>query len=335
MDSLISFFQQFSVSQLGLNQLSQFHFLRPWWLMSLIPLFYFYRTVSASDDVIKQWQGHMSDNIIKHLSLNQQYSRRFNPKSLFAIFAIIATLVMAGPSWTKKASPFFVDESALIIALDVSESMQNTDVQPSRLLRAKQKIVELLTLRGDAKTALIVYSNTAHVAMPITQDKAMILYFLDVLDTKLLPEGQAKPESMIAPALTLLEQTKSPSTLLVLTDQTNQQTISELTIQFKEKPHRTLIWAIGENPDSGLASSNGLTEQQRQDLSSLANAGNGEMVLFTHNSDDVEQVNSAIENNMFAANDTAQPWYDHGYLLLLLLLPIQALWFRRGWTMQW
>jgi Ca-activated chloride channel family protein len=59
------------------------------------------------------------------------------------------------------------------------------------------------------------------------------------------------------------------------------------------------------------------------------------MVPFTHNSDDVSKVNSAIKNNMFAVNDKAQPWHDAGYLLLFLLIPLQGLWFRKGWTLQW
>jgi Ca-activated chloride channel family protein len=320
---------------LTIAQLSQFHFMRPWWLLSLLPLYIFYRSLVEKDDVVHQWREHMSAKVIQHLTLNQQKTRQFTPKKLFAAFAVISTLVMAGPTWTKKASPFFVDESVLVIALDVSKSMQTTDIQPSRLLRAKQKIIELLALRGDAKTALVVYAGSAHIAMPITQDKEMIRHFLDVLDTSLLPVPESLPQSVIKPATQLLLQAHTASTLLLLTDSTNPQTIDGFNDFYSKQAHQMVVWAIGENPDSGLTSSTGLADTQLNLLSKLAESGHGEMIPFTHNSDDVHAVNNSIENNLFAVNDKAQPWHDAGYLLLFLLIPLQALWFRRGWTLQW
>lgn len=330
MDYIISL-----LAPLNLSQLNNFHFLRPWWLVSIIPLFLFYRSMVTKDDVLKQWQGHMSNKVIENLALRSDHARKVTPKSLFMVFAIISTLVMAGPTWTKKASPFFVDESVLIIALDVSDSMQKSDLQPTRLLRAKQKINELLALRGDAKTALIVYAGSAHIAMPITQDREMIRHFLDVLDSDLLPVSESLPQSVIQPSKTLLAQTKSPSTLLILTDQTNSETVNKFGEFFAKQQHQLLVWAIGENPDSGLQSSTGITSVQLELLSDLASNGHGKMVPFSHSSDDVDKVVHSIENNMFSVNDKAQPWFDVGYLFLFLLIPLQALWFRRGWTMQW
>jgi Ca-activated chloride channel family protein len=190
--------------------ITNFHFMRPWWLLSIIPLVWFYRSVAAKDDIVQQWRGHMSDKLISHLSRSDKQSVNITPKTLFLVFSIIATVVMAGPSWKQTASPFFVNESALIIALDVSSSMNTADIQPSRLLRAKQKVNELIELRGDAKTALIVYAGSAHVAMPVTKDKAMIKHFLDVLDSSLMPVKESDPESVLTPAKTVLNQTKAP-----------------------------------------------------------------------------------------------------------------------------
>lgn len=315
--------------------LSDFHFLRPWWLLSIVPLFLFYRSMVSKDDVVQQWRQHMSDKVIKHLTLSQQQSHKLTPKNLFLVFAVITTIIMAGPSWKKTTSPFFVDQSVLIIALDVSESMHHDDIQPSRLLRAKQKINALLALRGGAKTALVVYAGSAHIAMPITNDKEMIRHFLDVLDTDLLPLKDSIPQSVVKPSITLLTQTTTPSTLLLLTDKSNQQASDAFKTFFAEQPHQLVVWAIGENPNSGLSTSVGITPDQLSLLTSLAENSQGEMVPFTHNADDVEQVNEAISNNLSASNDNAQPWYDEGYYLLFLLIPLQGLWFRRGWTMQW
>lgn len=318
-----------------MDALSHFHFLRPWWLLSIVPLFIFYRSMLKQDDPLKQWRGHMSEKMIKHLTLADKKQQLVNPKNLFVVFAIISTLIMAGPSWRQTTSPFFVDQSVLVVALDVSESMHNDDIQPSRLLRAKQKINALLDKRGDAKTALVVYAGSAHVAMPVTKDKEMIRHFLDVLDTKLLPVKDSRPESVVAPVIKLLNQTDTPSTLLLLTDKTNSTAINEFKQYFETQPHQMLVWAMGENPDSGLTTSSGLSANALSELTQLASAGNGEMVPFTHNEDDIYEVNHDIKNNLESSEDEAMPWLDEGYFLLFLLIPLQALWFRRGWTMQW
>ncbi|GAM75754.1 TPR domain protein in aerotolerance operon [Vibrio ishigakensis] len=66
---------------------------------------------------------------------------------------------MAGPTWKQETSPLFEDNSELIIALDVS--MQGQDLAPSRLVRAKQKISQLLEMRGDARSGLIIFGGSA------------------------------------------------------------------------------------------------------------------------------------------------------------------------------
>jgi Ca-activated chloride channel family protein len=242
---------------------------------------------------------------------------------------------MAGPTWQQQPSPFFEDNSELVIALDVSDSMNNTDIQPSRLERAKQKINQLIDRRGDAKTGLVIYGGSGHVAMPVTKDQDLTRYFLDVLDASLLPDKESKPASVLAPTLSLISQAKAPSTVLILTDKTNEDAIEKFAKAFEQQQHQVIVWAMGENPQSGGNGSAGISESQLGLLSQLAQTGHGEMIPFTHDASDVEAVNRAIQNNLFAVSDNALPWLDAGYWLLFLLLPIQLMWFRKGWTLQW
>ena len=320
---------------LALSQLKHFHFLRPWWLCAIIPLALFYRYVVRVDDTLSPWKKVMSEKVIQHLSQQHKQAGYFTPRKLFSVYCVLAVLVMAGPSWTRQATPFFVDDSALIIVVDASESMQRSDLKPSRLLRAKQKVHELLDKRGDAKTALIVYAGSGHVAMPITQDQGLIRHFLDVLNTDLLPEPEAKPSAALGPIKSLLDQLKAPSSVVLLTDQTNSQAVSAFKDYWKESEHTLLVWAIGENPSSGLDSSTGLSSQQLDLLEQLADSGKGRMIPFSHNSDDVRSVMRGINNQIMSVNDKSQPWRDAGYLLLVPLFILQLLWFRKGWVLKW
>ena len=64
---------------------------------------------------------------------------------------MIASLALAGPTWKREPTPFSEDQAPLVIALDVSSSMEMTDIQPSRLQRAQQKVRDLLALRSGAR----------------------------------------------------------------------------------------------------------------------------------------------------------------------------------------
>lgn len=321
------------------GELSQFHFLRPWWLLAFLPMLGLYYVLKKQDDVMSQWQRVMSKNVIEHLTVKRSGHGVITPNRLFVLFSVLATFVMAGPSWQQQVSPFYEDNAGLVIALDVSASMNATDIEPTRLERAKQKISQLIQLRGDAKTGLVVFGGSAHVAMPMTKDSELIRYFLDVLDENLLPIKESNPEVVIPPIVKMLKQAKAPSTVLLVTDKTNTLAIEKMKSEFKELNHQVVVWAMRESGQSGglkqSASVPKESQTQLNNLSMLAEAGHGKLVTFMRNSADVEQVQSLIKNNLFAVNDTEQPWLDAGYLLLFMLLPVQLMWFRRGWTLQW
>lgn len=298
----------------------------------------FYLFLLKQDDLTAQWRKHMSPKMVEKLTINADKKSYINPRNLYLLFAIIATLLMSGPTWKKQASPFFEDNSELIIALDVAGSMNEKDLQPTRLKRAKQKVVQLMDTRGDAKTGLVVYGGSAHVAMPVTKDRTLARYFIDVLDAELLPDQTSKPDSFIAPALTLMNKVKVPSTLLILTDKTNSEAVNQLRERFADLEHQVIVWTIAENANSGSdiqTSTTGLNKQELAQLTELAKAGHGQMVTFTHDTSDIDEVYGLIQNNLFSSNDISQPWLDSGYVLLFLLLPIQLLWFRRGWALKW
>ena len=320
------------------SEISNFHFIRPWWLLSLFPLLVFHYLLRKEDDLTSQWRKHMSAKMVERLAINGQQTGLITPRHLFLVIAIISTLVMAGPTWMRQTSPLFEDNSELIVVLDVADTMNQTDLQPTRLTRAKQKIMQLIEKRGDAKTALVVYGGSAHIAMPTTKDSTLAHYFLDVLDNQLLPDQTTKPGAFIDPVKTLLGKAKAPSTVLLLTDKTDEQAISRLQQEFAQLEHQVLVWAIGEHPGSGSGAEvipGGLSQEGMAQLSKLAQSGHGVMVPFTHNSEDIDRVDGLIQNNLFGSQDADQPWLDSGYWLLFLLLPMQLMWFRRGWTLKW
>lgn len=317
--------------------LDTFHFLRPYWLLSIFPILMIIKSFYRRDNNLTLWRQVMSAEILQHLTVTSSNPSRFTPKSVMVIFALLSCMVAAGPSWKQQASPFSEDKSALVIALDVSQSMNQGDIQPSRLLRAKQKILELLAVRGDAKTALIAFSGSAHTIMPITNDSDMIRHFLDSLNNSLMPKPGKLPETVLPITKQLFQATQVPGTLLVLGDGATSETVVQFTSFFKSSSHQLIYWAFGnansaKNEGDILSS---IIPLQLSQLTALTDNSNGQLVLMTHDKQDVLKVNQYIENNLTLVNDSAQPWHDEGYPLVFIMAACFLLWFRRGWTLQW
>lgn len=310
------------------SQLADFHLLRPWWSLLLVPSLVIYWLLSMNTRQAGQWQQNMSPAILSHLTVRGTSQRWFSPKNALLIFMLLSTVVLTGPSWQRQASPLLQDESVLVIALDLSESMANKDLQPSRLLRAKQKISELIKLRGDAKTGLIAFAGSAHVAMPVSRDQQMVLHFLDALQLETMPKKQKDQTQVLTKLSALADNKQVPVSLLLLTDSTNSEAISQYQDYFKKNDHQLIVWGIN-HPTMAI------NEVDNTLLQQLADSSGGDYVPYSLEGADSPVVNRHIARHMINADDSELPWQDAGYALLYLLAAIQLLWFRKGWVIQW
>jgi Ca-activated chloride channel family protein len=317
-----------------LATLQHFHLMRPYWLLIFIPILLIFRSLSKRDDTLGVWRSLMSPEILKHLTVSGSSNHLLSPKKVSWLLGILACIVLVGPSWTQKSSPFTEDKSVLIIALDVSKTMEQSDIQPSRLLRAKQKIIELLAIRGDANTALIAYSGSAHVVMPITNDSEMIRHFLDALDRKIMPNEGKIPQTVLPLAENLFKATQVPGTLLLLGDGASNDTVQQFSRYFANNSHQLVVWGIGNSEPTKDKDSNIIPMQLTQ-LEALADESNGRLVTLTHDKQDIDNVFRYIENNLVIVDDESRPWHDSSYPLVFLIAALYLLWFRKGWTLQW
>ena len=144
------------------NVFIDFHFLRPAWLLALLPVVMVWLIVGRRGDVIRQWRKVIAPHLLAHLSVGSQDRWRFRPLHLTILVLLLGIIGLAGPTWEREISPFAEDTAPLIIVLDLSASMNAADVQPTRLKRAKQKVRDLLSLRSGSRSALIAYAGSSH-----------------------------------------------------------------------------------------------------------------------------------------------------------------------------
>ncbi len=319
------------------NSLQHFHFLRPYWLLAFVIIFYIIKAFSMRDDSLVQWRKLMSTQVLQHLTVSGNNSHWLSPQKMSLILALPLCIVLMGPTWQQQPSPFSENNAPLIIALDVSKTMEQSDIQPSRLLRAKQKIIELLALRGDSKTALIAFSGSAHVVMPMTNDREMIRHFLDALSEKIMPIPGKLPESILPLTEALLKPSTVPGTVLLVGDGATSNTVDAFKQNFSQQSAQLVVWGIGReasNEDTAELNTDIIPIQLAQ-LEALANQSNGRLILMTDDKSDVYRVNTYIKYNLVIVDDNSRPWHDSGYPMVFVVAAIFLFWFRKGWTLQW
>ncbi|WP_394242516.1 vWA domain-containing protein [Vibrio astriarenae] len=307
--------------------LTQFHFLRPEWLWALLPisLLVAYRFRMSTQP---KWIDILPTHLRKALTIGEQGWKRQLPLKLLALLMSLATIIAAGPTWQREPSPFGEDKAALVIVLDVSESMLETDVAPSRLTRAKQKIRDLLAIRGGGRNALVVYAGSAHLTMPLTQDIAVFTPFLDAIEPSVMPVAG---KNLIAtlPIVQEIIQRESGGSVLVVTDQVSESTIRSLEASGLSANNQVIALGIG-NPNSVSQNPANLDS-----LKQLSSALGGHYLEVSIDDSDIRQINRYIERNMALNGDSAMPWKDMGYYLVYPLALFMLLWFRKGWLVQW
>jgi len=318
------------------NQFAYFHFLRPWWLLVLIPLVFALQQLWVARDPMKKWRQSIAPHLLKAMLIRHGRKNWLNPVSISMVLAVLGVLSLAGPSWEQQPSPFSEDIAALVIALDASSSMQQQDIQPSRLERAKQKIHDLMALRPGGRVGLVVYAGTAHSVIPLTNDAAVINNFLNAIVTDIMPRKGKFPEKALPIADKMLQDSPVPGTILVIGDGISPRTNKDFSDYFATRKHQLLVYGVGAETLANIdEDKDDVIPLERAALEKLANLGGGYYQPLTLEQDDVIRINRRINNYLVIVDDGSRPWVDAGYYLLFPFMIIMLLWFRKGWTLHW
>ncbi len=186
--------------------LADFHWLRPEWLWALPLVALITFTMSRRELAPGNWQRIIDPALAPYVLSRSSSGRHSYRWWLTALGGIIAVLSLAGPSWNRVEQPVFRSEQAMVIALDLSRSMDAQDLTPSRLARARLKILDILERRKSGQTALVVYSANAFTVSPLTTDVDTVAALVNSLGTDIMPSRGSYPVAAINKGRQLLEQ---------------------------------------------------------------------------------------------------------------------------------
>ncbi|MCB1865207.1 MAG: VWA domain-containing protein [Chromatiales bacterium] len=327
-----------------------FHFLRPAWLLALLPLGWLivnrWRVMRLSGD----WSRVVESHLLGHILLGGTRGRASGGLSiaLLAIVWLLGVLAAAGPTWTRLPAPALRLDEARVIVLDLSPSMRAGDLAPDRLIRARYKLLDLLERTAEGQVALVVFSGDAHVAVPLTDDVETIRAIVPVLEPGIMPLGGSELDAGLKLAATLLERSGGPGRVVVITDGVANGAAAQEQIEaLAANGHRVAILGVGTEagapiPDGGggfLKDAAGAVVVPGLDsagLASLAGIGGGPYLPISADDSDVRRLAQWLAPDARRAEWRAvaerqiDRWDDAGAWLVLVLLPFALARFRRG-----
>lgn len=327
--------------------ISQLHFIRPEWFFAFIPLLLITFVLLRVNKQGRSWTNIIDPKLLPHLLIGQSVKKTSIHSLLVFIAGTLAIFALAGPAWEKRPQPVFKDKSALVIALDLSSSMDAADIKPSRLTRAKHKITDILKQRKLGQTALLVYAGSSFVVTPLTDDTATISSLLESLTTDIMPAQGTRTDKALLLASSLLKNADvRQGDILLVTDSIEKQ--SKDTFEKISKQHRISILAVATAqggpiplPSGGFLKDRGgniiVPKLDISNFRDFSNIGNGRLTTLSASDTDIKTISALLDqshinkgDNTSKTNLKTDSWYEQGAWLLLLLLPIAALAFRRG-----
>lgn len=194
-----------------------FHFIRPLWLL-LVPvavaLWWLWRREA---DPLRGWRRQIAPELLEALVVGRSRQQRWEGCSLLAAW-LLGVVAVAGPTWQLEPSPFADDATPLMLLLKADASMEQPDLEPSRLERARLKIADLAAARGGQPLGLIAYAGSAHLVLPPTRDTAIVASMAAEISPQIMPEPGDRLDLALAQAQRVLAQGARGGSIVVLAD---------------------------------------------------------------------------------------------------------------------
>jgi Ca-activated chloride channel family protein len=324
--------------------LANFHWLRPDWLWALPLIGLMTYALARRQLAPGSWQSIIDPALAPYILSRAQIKGLSYRWWLILIGGVLAVTALAGPSWNRAEQPVFRSEQAIVIALDLSRSMDAQDLTPSRLTRARLKILDILEARQSGQTALVVYSSNAFTVTPLTTDADTVAALVNSLSTDIMPSRGSHPVAAIRKSQTLLEQAGvAYGEVLLITDGGTSPAAERAAADLQSSGYSLSVLGVGTSQGAPIPRAGGgfVTDRsgnivvpriEETALRSLAAAGGGRFTLLSADDSDINTLLSG-EVGIASASDESLAtdlWQEEGPWLLLLLVPMAAMAFRRG-----
>lgn len=292
--------------------LSVLTLMRPWWLLALFPLgllLWRLRWAQVAED--GAWRQVVDAHLLPHLLVGGDGQSR-GSLALLAGGLVLAILALAGPTLPPPAAA--IEQRTRVLVVDLSPAMDTLNGDASRLERVKLKILDLLHALPAGQTALLVYADEPYLVVPPSADGESIARFVPDLAVDAMPVPGNHPERALAMAARVLARSGP-----------GQRDVLWITagVEGKLPPLPALAGLSLSILHVAAAESPAL-------LAAAKNNGGSYLRMSTDDSDVRQLIATAWLGRVARSHSASHQGHEFGYWLLLPLLLLAPLAFRRG-----
>ena len=303
-----------------------FHFLRPAWLWALALLAVFGWSWRRRSRGAGDWQRVCDPHLLAQLATTPTAGASRLPLALLAVGWTAACLALAGPTWERLPQASFREPARSVFVLTLGDSMNKRDVKPSRLTRARHKLLDALE-RTPGSLALVVVREEAFAVTPLTDDAGVLREAIPLLETRLMPGRTLHPARGLEEARKLLEPVGLHGARIVL-----------VSDGADDDPDATAAAARALASDGASVSVLSVAGES-EPLAALAKSGGGAFAALTLDDVDLDRVlagagdvdptsGAALVESGVKTNE----WKDMGAWLVWIPLLLAPFGFRKGWA---
>lgn len=256
--------------------------------------------------------SYFSKKALEKLSISNQYfSNKARNITLFLslIFMIIA---LARPVTNEKINDVKSELNAVVIAIDVSKSMNAIDIYPNRLEFAKTKLLNIIETSKSEAIGVILFAKSAFLLSAVTQDFTSLKLLINNLNTGINFDNGTNIFSTLETTQKLLKDYKSKN-LILLTDGADNTDFKN-EIEFANKNNINIYTlALGTTQGSVIKQEDGnyLTDSKgnivnvklNENIKELSLKTKGGYINFSLNNDDINlilnDINSKSKKEIF------------------------------------
>ncbi|MCE4371355.1 VWA domain-containing protein [Xanthomonas hortorum] len=316
--------------------LQSLHLLRPtllWALLTIVPAALLWHLRRRDAEV---WRHSVDAHLLPKLLVSGG-QRGWLGFVLAALTYALAVVAMTGPSWRQVERPVYHSSMPLVVALDLSSSINANDLPPSRLLQARAKLATLLRKRAGGEVALLVYAGETFTVAPLTEDTANVALFLDALSPSVMPVDGKRADAAIDAATQLLVQAGfKQGDILLVSDSADRGAGSSARLAHS-RGFSVSALGVGSARGAAYRTNTGEIAQAKLDeasLRDLAGQGGGRYARIAADDADLRALGVLDPAQQPLADEAAESnggktWLDEGYWLLLPVMLLALLAFRR------
>ena len=312
------------------------------WLLCLIPLMTL--VMAWGEYKRRKAMKRLGDlALVKALMPDASAKRRWTKFALLQA-AVAAVIIMAArPQMGTKVSNEKRNGIETIICLDISNSMLAEDVKPSRLMKSKMLIENLVDHFSQDKVGLIVFAGDAFVQLPITSDYVSAKMFLQNIEPSLIQtQGTDIARALSLASNSFTKQKNIGKAIIVITDgEDHEGGAMEAAREAEKQGYKVFILGIGNTSGAPIPTGDGgymkdytgntvMTALNEQMCRDIAAAGSGTYIHVDNTSTAQERLNDELAKlQKGEMKSVVYEEYDEQFqafgLLALLLLVIEAL----------